>query len=230
MNVQPIITIAALLACGGVSPTELQQSGDSATYDVFQGEQNLGSASYEVTRLDGGGREIKGVTKLTIPTGLVTMETSTTLGPGGEVMSYRLFVTLPGGGTQELEIDFKEGVAEALMLIGGSQREQSIELPEEWIILDNNSAPHMALLVATLAPDMEARQGKAFVPQRLLLVDYTLESAGEAHYRIGGRELSCHLYKMNLAGSIDVEFYVREQELLAMEQPGQAIKFVLATE
>ncbi len=114
-----------------------------------------------------------------------------------------------------------------MLLVGGSQQERSIELPEEWIILDNNSAPHIALLTASLAPEMEPRQGKVFVPQQLTLYDYTLEAAGQVDYVLGDQELLCNLYKMKLAGSINVELYVSGGNLVAMEQPDQAVKFVL---
>ncbi len=218
--------LLALLLSPGLAADGLRQ-GETATYAVHQGDQYLGDGGYAVTAADENGTVISGDITLSTPSGDVRMESVTRLAADGSVAAYRLLATLPNGSTQELEVEFEPGLARALILIGGSQREQTVELPDEWVLLDNNSPAHLALLASRLSPDMEPADGQVFVPQQLTLVGYTLEYAGEASYEIGGNEIPCRLYRMTLLGTIDVELYVNDGRLVAMEQPGQSVKFVL---
>ena len=217
----------ALLFSSGLAADDLRQ-GETATYAVHHGEQYLGDGSYAVAAADENGIVISGDITLSTPSGEVRLESVTRLAADGSVAAYRLLATLPNGSTQELEVEFEPGLARALILIDGSRREQTVELPDEWVLLDNNSPAHLALLASRLSPDMEPAAGQVFVPQQLTLAGYTLEYAGEASYEIGGSEIPCRLYSMTLLDAIDVELYIRDGRLVAMEQPGQSVKFVLA--
>lgn len=201
--------------------------GDKAAYRFFQGGLDLGPGSYEVVAAAGGGIEIRCAVELESPAGSVSIKSTTTLGDENKIKRYTLTATLPSG-NQELDISFTGGKAQAAVVIGGNRAEPAVELPEEWIILDNNSPAHMALLAARrMKPGMAPETGKVFVPQNLRVFDYTLEHAGEAEYEIAGAKTKCRHFKMNLAGIIDVDFYVADGRMLAMEQTAQQVKIVL---
>jgi hypothetical protein len=220
-----LLAVVAVIAIGD----DLKQ-GDAAKYRISQAGVEVGQGSYLVTRADENGMEIKGDVLLTTPTGQVSISTTTETDASGTPKAYRLFATLPGNSTQELEITFAQGKAEALILIGGSQREQTIDLPEDWIIFDNNTIPHQVLLASRLKPDMEPVTGHAFVPQALRLVDYSLEAAGRSEYELSGKKLICTLYKMNIASMVDVNLYVADGQLVALVQIQGDVKFELITE
>jgi hypothetical protein len=226
-----LITAATLVVFfSAIAVSDDLKQGDAAKYRVSQAGVELGQGSYLVTRADENGLEIKGDILLNTPTGQVTVATTTEIDAFGKPMAYRLLATLPGNSTQELEVTFAGGKAEVLMLIGGSQREQTIDLPEDWIIFDNNTIPHQVLLAGRLSPEMEPITGQAFVPQALSMVDYSVEAAGRAEYEIAGKKLICLLYKMNVASATDINLYVADGQLVALVQTQGDVKFELVTE
>lgn len=226
MRTFALVTSVFFLLVGLAAGQEMKK-GDTGRYKVYQGGTEVGEGSFLVA--DAQGLEIKGDVTLNTPSGKVAIETTTVLGTDRKPKSYYLHATLPGDSTQELDISFEGGKAKALILIGGSQQEQTIEMPQDWIILDNNSLPHQALLISTLDPEMAPEEGKLFVPQRLIILDYSIEPAGETEYTLAGKKITCQVYKMNIAGAIDVYFYVADYLMVAMEQIQGNVKFELVT-
>ena len=220
-----ILSAVLLLTLAGAASAQLKP-GEKGKFNITQAGNDLGYGTYELTALEEG-FELKAETLIKAPTGEVKIETFTTYAADWKVISYELIATLPTGGTQEVEMSFEEGKAEAIILVGDSQQERTVELPAEWVLLDNNIVSHLALFAATKpTPGMEKVESKALVPQAMSVIDYSIEDSGAAEYEVGGTKHACNKFRMVLANQIEVYLFIKEGMLLAYEVPGQMATMV----
>ena len=194
--------------------------GDTVTYRSYSGEEVQTVATFTVTETEDGGRKIIGANKAAGDQPSTVTKYTTVYAPCGAVKSHRFSDVYPDSSTRDVEVSFEPGKAEITMIMGGVEQTDTIELPEEWILSDNNVIAHFAMIVESYTPDMERKEGQMFIPQARVIIDYALEPVGEAKYEVGGKEIACHHYKFTIAGRYEINFFVTDGKLIALEQSG----------
>ena len=220
-----ILSLALMLALAAGAGAQLKP-GDKGKFNITQAGNDLGYGTYELTDT-ADGYALASDTLIIALTGEVKLHTSTSYSTDWKVTGYQLTATLPDGSTQEVTLSFEGGNAQASIHTSQGDQERTIELPEEWVMFDNNIVSHIVLLAATKpSPGMEKLESKALVPQAMSVIDYSVEDSGAAEYEIGTTKHPCQKYRMVLAGRIELFLYIKDGMMLAYEVPGQMASIV----
>lgn len=225
----------ALLFSSMLAAEDLKQ-GDGGKYLLYYGNNEPGQASFEVSKADRQGIEIKSTNKLTYSNGAqMSIESTTLTAPCGKLKSYSAVVDFrnQAGEVQQqgVKVVFESNKAMMTIQTGDNKREHSIDLPEEYLIFDNNNMAHFILFVKKLSPDQKPVSGKIFVPQSRQVVDYTVEYLGAAERNIRETQFHCDKYNLSIGGGmLEMPLYVSEGKLLAVGNDGAELRIELVIE
>ena len=200
--------------------------GAQGTYEIRENDIVHGTTGYVVSHSGTDKLVISGKTTISSAGRNATITSTTILDRNGILLEYNYMATFAGT-RQSLEVSFRDNTAFLVFSHGSVRQETNVELSGNWILMDNNSGAHLALLAAGWNPAMEPRTGVVFVPSTSALADYTLRSVGNANYTKADETIACDLYQMRIADMTDLEFYVKDGRLIAMVQLPEGIEFIL---
>jgi uncharacterized protein len=161
-----------------------------------------GTEEYRVTRTPQGTR-ITGTLSSLRQGASVTGTQEETLGPGGDLIRYRLDVTVAGG-TQTIEA-WRDGDSLRMRAAaGGQSREQAVPYVARGLVLDNLVVSHFQVLLDRLVSAPAGGEWRLYVPQAFTAITATTSGPGpdSAGGALDGRPIALRQYVLQAGGNL----------------------------
>jgi hypothetical protein len=217
-----IFPIAIVLLFTSTSAAQNFHQGDAATYKFYQGGNEIGIGTYEITKVSDFGIEIKGTYKASSRGGETNLELTTVLTSCGDLRSYQLIGTMPcrtSGAVEphEFTVNVNEGKADTKIRIGNDLKENVIDVPKKCMVMFPSDVFCYVHLAGSPPTDSEPKSGSLIIPTFAGVIDYSLESAGDTKRNVSGKELECKLYSLKImGGQMEFPLFVVDGKLIAV--------------